>query len=25
MVDEYECLYKILVRGGRVHEYAAAA
>jgi glycogen synthase len=25
MVDEYESLYKILVRGGRVHEYAAAA
>jgi glycosyltransferase involved in cell wall biosynthesis len=25
MVDEYEDLYKILVRGGRVHEYAAAA
>jgi glycosyltransferase involved in cell wall biosynthesis len=25
MVDEYEDLYKILVSGGRVHEYAAAA
>jgi glycogen synthase len=25
MVDEYEDLYKTLVRGGRVHEYAAAA
>lgn len=25
MVDEYEDLYKTLVRGGRVHDYAAAA
>lgn len=25
MIDEYEDLYKTLVRGGRVHEYAAAA
>lgn len=25
MIDEYEDLYKVLVRGGRVHDYAAAA